>query len=70
VSRNSITTEYADCHSVEREGLRTISDRAYEFGDGQNPPIDVMRLVVASLAEVQCRQQLDGLPHYHYRDAE
>ena len=44
VSRNSITTECADCQSVEREGLRTHFDRGYEFGDGETSPTDVIRL--------------------------
>ena len=48
MSRNSITTESSAFQSVEREGLRRISDRANAFGDGDTPSISVTKLMVAS----------------------
>ena len=58
MSRNSITTEGAGSRSVGRGALRTISDRAYEFGDGQTPSMNVMKLMVVALAGWINRQQV------------
>jgi hypothetical protein len=50
VSRSSITTESAGSQSVEREGPRRISVRAYAFGDDQTPSMKVMKLMVVAVA--------------------
>jgi hypothetical protein len=50
VSRNSITTECVDSQSVEREGLRLISDRATSVGGREHRSMDVIRLMVVALA--------------------
>ena len=63
MSRNSITTESSGFQSVEREGLRRISDRANEFGDGQTPPMNVIKLMVVSLAGWINQQQEDVIDY-------
>ena len=63
MSRNSITTESSGFQSVEREGLRRISDRANEFGDGQTPSMNVMRLMVVALAGWINQQQEDVIDY-------
>ena len=45
VSRNSIATECADFQSV----LSLISDQAYAFRENENPPVNVLRLMVMAL---------------------
>ncbi|MFP6855898.1 MAG: hypothetical protein VCA73_01395 [Roseibacillus sp.] len=45
-----MATECADFQSVEREGLRPISDRATSVGGREHRSMDVIRLMVVALA--------------------
>ena len=79
VSRNSITTEGADFRSVGRGCMRTISDRAWVFGDCETPSMNMMKLMArggraqpaAGGRDRLCdyRERLGGLLRYYYRDA-
>ena len=62
VSRNTITTKSADSRPVGMPGLEPIFDRAWMLGGGENPAMDVMKLMVA-LAGWISRQQEDVIDY-------
>ena len=63
VSKNSITTEYADSQSVEDPALGQISERACRFGAGETPSMNVMKLMVVALAGWIDQQQEDVIEY-------
>ena len=48
-SRNSITTECAGLQSVGLSALGPVSDRVWEWRDGENPAMNVSKLMVLAL---------------------
>ena len=63
MSRNSITTESADAQCVGVPVLGPTSGRAFAFSDGQTPSMNVMNLMVVSLAGWMNQQQQDVIEY-------